>query len=566
MKFINSLIIRSPAFPLNKTINSPLFAEGIYLTSPTLYNEYQKLLLNVLTDKKEIQKLNVSIYKYQTRASSRCTPFGLFAGIGIGEFKTQNCITLDSNLKNILNRKTRLDMNVLCILAQELSKQDSIKRYLNFYPNNSIYQIERHYRYVEYYYHNTQRVHKLSKVDFSEYLKLVFNEAKGGKTLKELSNLLVSDDILQEEAEAFINELVSSQLLISELEPTVTGLDFFDVILKVLDDINKKNTSNELSSTLEILNRVKKSLAILDKNKINDIAEYQHIFNSINSVLPTITETNLFQTDLFIKTDVSTIDTTIQETILNALVFLNKITPLYKNKTLTDFKNRFNERYEDYEIPLLQALDTETGIGYSKKDTNGINNLIDDLYISSEATDRTLKWNNLQAVLHQLITKSIKENKTQIKITEQDFQGIDFSTKKLPHSLSVMFKVINQNTNKIILTGAGGSSAINLLGRFAHGNLDILNIVKVIAQHEQEQSNNNILAEVVHLPESRVGNILSRPIFREYEIPYLSKSSVDKDFQIEASDLFISIKNDEIILRSKRMNYPGAEPRGIEGK
>ena len=117
-----------------------------------------------------------------------------------------------------------------------------------------------------------------------------------------------------------------------------------------------------------------------------------------------------------------------------------------------------------------------------------------------------------------------------------------------------MFKLLNTSTNQVALSSVGGSSAINLLGRFANDNSDILNLINIISHHEQQQVGDCILAEIVHLPESRIGNILSRPIFREYEIPYLAKASVDKKFQIEASDLFLSLKGDKILLWSKRLN------------
>ena len=62
------------------------------------------------------------------------------------------------------------------------------------------------------------------------------------------------------------------------------------------------------------------------------------------------------------------------------------------------------------------------------------------------------------------------------------------------------------------------------------------------------------MAEIVHLPQQRTGNVLMRPVLREYEIPFLGRSSVDPAYAIPVSDLMVSVRNNTVLLRSKRLN------------
>ena len=107
-------------------------------------------------------------------------------------------------------------------------------------------------------------------------------------------------------------------------------------------------------------------------------------------------------------------------------------------------------------------------------------------------------------------------------------------------------------TENLILLYALSASAAKLLGRFSHSK-NIEKCVKEIIAIEEKMHPDKILAEIIHLPETRVGNILRRNHLRDYEIPYISKSTVKLENQINLNDLWLSVKDNRIILKSKKL-------------
>ncbi|CAM1371979.1 lantibiotic dehydratase [Tenacibaculum xiamenense] len=552
MKFLSKVIFRSPLYPTTKKIkeNDQAFFEGLYLSTPTLYKEYQKHLNKSSEASDKIKK---SLYKYQSRASNRCTPFGLFAGIGIGCWGDKNEIELSASLGETLVRTTRIDMNVLCMLTQQIADKEYIKPYLKFYPNTSIYKVGNTYRYIEYYYKNNKRYHNISSVDCNPYLTFILENTQEGKTINELVDFLVDDQITKEEAIFFINELIESQLLTNDLEANLTGEDYFKKIFNKVKEIVKLNKNKNSTELLNVLEKVNKLINKIDSKVLNSIKTYETIHIELKKIIANLTETNLLQTDLFKEAISNSVDKEIKNELERTLLFLNKITPVIQKNSLTNFIKRFRDRYEDNEVSLLTALDTEIGVGYLEKDIEGINELIEGLRFNFKNSESEIKWNTLQSHLLKLIVKATKENKKVIKISDNDFKDIDFTKKELPTSMAALFKVVEASTNKIHFKGAGGSSAINILGRFGLGNKDLHSVVTEIATFEQEQFPDKILAEIIHLPESRTGNILARSSFRDYEIPYLAKSSLKPDFQIKMENLFIKVRRNRVILFDKKL-------------
>lgn len=161
----------------------------------------------------------------------------------------------------------------------------------------------------------------------------------------------------------------------------------------------------------------------------------------------------------------------------------------------------------------------------------------------------------LQRVLHQKILDALKLNDRTIVLKDQDFSDLEAKWHDTPDTLSYMIELVNiGGEEKIKIISSGNSSAANLLGRFCHGDKKLMEHTQKIIAVEENINKDRIVAEIVHLPEARVGNVLMRPIFRKAEIPYLAKSILPLEKQINIDDLMVSIRGNRIRLRSKKHN------------
>ncbi|MFB6454996.1 lantibiotic dehydratase [Chitinophaga sp. Hz27] len=556
--FDQRLVLRTPRFPLTEQVNridfttllqDNAFLEALYLASPVLHDECIKWREGLITNKKDIDKLVRSVSKYYLRMSSRCTPFGLFSGCAVVEWSKEGTSIVVSD-KNI-DRHTRLDMHYLCALAQRLAKLPGIKENLRYFPNNSIYSIGDELRYVEYTYKNGKRRHQISAVTGAETVTRVLRSATNGATMKEMVGWLTDGEITTEEATVFIEQLMEAQLLVNELEPAITGKEFLFQIIAVLDNIDQQQES--IQKILPVLRQIGTLLKELDKTAGNNVTLYRDIMQILDLLGVKYEENKLFQTDTVKLVSGKGVDESIQEKLTAGLEALNKLTIAKPNEHLQSFTRRFYERYEDKEMPLLEVLDIETGIGYLDNGGGSIMPLIRGMHSVEKTRDKNIPWGKLETMLHNKLMDAYARKSNIVEFQDEDLAKLNANWNDLPPSISVMFRLID-NQDNVFIESVYGSSAANLLGRFAHADERINEMVCDITNQEQAQDPDIVYAEIIHLPESRAGNVLLHPVFRNYEIPYLAKSSLDKANQIDVQDLYVSVRNNKVILRSGRLN------------
>lgn len=562
----NTFVLRTPFFSFNEYretmrrlersedywkefLQNKILQEAVFLASPALFEEIKKFLSGNLPAGKKEQKMKMAVLRYYTRMSTRCTPFGLFAGFSVGRLGEKDEVILAPRESH--RRSTRLDMHYLCNLIQEVGKMEKLRHRLRYYPNTSSYPIGEKLRFIEYSYRNSERIHSSISVDYSSYLKTILDAAEPGATISSLVSSIVQDDITEEEARAFILELIDSQILVSELDPSVTGENLLNRFIRIW------KATGEEQQLLAQLEKLNSELISLDKNSTEDkFSVYAEIEKLIKEIGIAYDPKFIFQTDMYKETEKATLDESVISGIGEALDFMNRISINIPNPILTKFMENFDERYESQELPLLQVLDTELGIGYEER-YDDINPLLEGIVLPAPNPDYVeMKWNGIHSLLHKKFMEAYKNGDFCIELKDEDVKPgkSDWSKNTLTFSNICQIFQVKEGKPLLYVHGSGGSSAANLHGRFCHVTEKLENYVWEITDFEEKNHQEAIIAEIVHLPESRIGNILSRPVLRKYEIPYLCRPAVEPEYQIPLSDLYVSVRNGKVFLRSKRLN------------
>ena len=590
--FHPTLILRTPTLSFNQEISKealkeyllqPIFEEALYLASPTLYQEGRKWLAGQIKSEAEVTKLVSSLAKYLNRSRSRCTPFGRFASSSVVQWQRSSAISLGDE-----TRCARLDMSFLHALAQQLSAHPLIRSHLRYYPNSSWYTIGDEVRYIEYDGQAGRRTYQISSVGGSEELRQILAACESGCTYSEITDYLVGQRIPASDAIQFADELIQAQLLVSEMEPVITGNDLLQQILGVLRRVDQTLAEDTLKPLTTRLAAVEKELTHLAQSDLG-ADPYQAIEEQIKLLQIPWSSSSLFQVNTFRRDagrrdagrrdaaastvdrrntavatgaastvnrqdfQPNTLDQRWQEKIKQAAEMLVCLTSPSENQLLERFRRQFYERYEEAEMPLLSVLDTETGIKYGEIGQEVSSSLVDGL-VSSDSSQLT--QNEQKSMAEHWLLQKIRggegNGKGVIRINSKEVKFLANKDYVMPPSSSVVFRFVDQET--MYLEGVSGTSAANLLGRFANDDETIYQIVRDITEAEQQNNPDVILAEIVHLPRQRVGNILRRPVLREYELPYLAQSTQPQDQQIAAQDLWVSVRNERVILRSRRLD------------
>lgn len=548
---------------LRALVADPVVREALFCASPSL----DEAISAWLADEGNPRARGVTsiLMRYVARMCGRATPFGLFSSCAMGRVVSDGPTELRTGELGDVRRHSRLDMHYLTALVEALEREPALRRRLRYAPSSGLVAVGDHLHHAESETVKEGRTYKLVSLDPSGPLTAALDAARGGARPDDIAaRVLAQNPELQTEdasadhavARAFVDELIDSQVLVSELTPRITGKEPIHHVLDVLGD---EPSTRQL---VETLSSARDALGAMDRDGLGlSQARYEAIATTLQALPFSPDLARLFQVDLARPAEVSTLGPTVMAEVERGVELLRRFARPARDADLRQFAQRFLERYEQREVPLGEAIDEELGIGFGSTSA-APSGLIEGLPLAGPSA-RGTELEPRDAFLLRRLTRVLEEGGPW-QLTESDLEALELLSGRaapldarspgpaaLPDVFAAGVQLASRSADDLSVLVTWGGSLAPLLGRFCHGDLHVERATRAILAAEEALQPDIIMAEIVHLPAGRMGNILSRPVLRRFEIPYLGASGADE--QIPLGDLLVSVEGGKVRLRSQRL-------------
>lgn len=545
---------------LRQIVERPEIAEALFLASPDLSDTLEQWKRD--PESKKGKKTEQALVRYFLRMASRPTPFGLFSGCTAG--RTGDRTRLALGPRNEYRRHSRLDMDYLFALVEQLSRESDIRAELRYRPNSSLYETAGRLRFAESRLQGRLRTVHLVAIDAFDALRDTLCRAADGARLHDLAAALVAGDpdgeITPEDAEAFLHELVDSQLLVPELALPVTGLESTTGLVQQLDGVPG---ASDARARLADADRTLRDVDAAGLGSALDV--YRQLASELEPLGVPTSLSRLFQVDLIKPAEEVVIGADVIEELRRGIEIVHRFSRVQQEHSLEEFRAAFIDRYgADREVPLVDVLDEESGIGFERANRAGAEGspLLAGLPLQRRGEGSAFMWKNEDAALLDLVMRAVADGRDEIEIRDDELRQLEKSARPpIPeafHAMAVLCaesaEAVERGDFRVLLYGGQGPSGARMLGRFCHVDPEIDDGVRKHLADEEALHPDAVFAEIVHLPAGRIGNVLSRPVLRGHEIAFLGRSGAAPDRQIAVQDLMVTVSDGRIRLRSRSLD------------
>ena len=517
---------------IEKLKNNDVFREILSISSNDLITEIDN---GSITNDSRL-KLLYSCIKYAIRSSTRCTPFGLCAGVSIVSFAESTDLKLNAKSKSL--KYVRPDMEWLLEVINKIESNDNILENLKICFNSYVY--PKGNRLVNPWKVGIKTADTQStmiSIRNSKLMELIMNATSDYILYKDLKKLIKKEysNVTEEKIENFLKELLVNEYLMTELSPIMIN-------------------NQPLQQILDIL----KNVPIAQKYylKLNDIQNMLHDYaqcdigkagTKLNDICNCMKDINKSKNYIQVDLKKAPLKTHLSEKIPRAAQeFLDLLCQIadyeYEPNHIINFKSNFIEKYGfNVAIPILEVFDNDQGIGapagYMNPQTK------QQLVFYSQKTSKFQKY------LLYKVQEAIKLNHKEVRLIDAELTLLKTNyipLELLPKSVELCLEVIADDEKKIdegnfqiIPTGfVATESAGKSFGRFAYM------FSKEIEEQRTKRIEENsefITAELVEYPlYKRNCNIMLCNTTSKYQLHMNTPKSLKNNY-LSISDVCIGL-------------------------
>ena len=517
--------------------------KSILVSSRELYKAKDR---NLQQSSKKGKARELSYLKYLTRASTRSTPYGLFASVALGEFSAENHgepLVVEETKATI---ECRVDHAWLAHFVYELEKDPVVYPQLQVRFNQNCYVSGDRLKNPHYANHgfsqpNTTEV-KRNHIRNTPLITLIKSATQDFLGYDALKTKIQSHypGVPEEKIVATINMLLDNEILLTNLRVPSNCADGLTYVLKALEPIGG---IDQKKAELRRLNTLVQQINSEDQLERLELATVQEIYAIMESLLGEANEKDLLAVNKGTVLRANKLPREVKTTIerfIEGVTYLQVESP----SPLEKFKRQFQEEYgTNVEVPFCEIIDPNR--------FNGLAYLKEDHAFQNEEKDRKIKQ-----IVDEKILYCLQSQGEEVILRQSDFAALEpGGEEKLPESFDIDFFVTKEDGGyHLAMAPIGGSrSAGDMFNRFAH--------VLAPALFRKYKENNEACIssdpEIIsveireEIAMGRLGNVNDHSSGHPYYIALATTGDQSTAKELTLDDLLIGLQNNCLYIKSK---------------
>lgn len=521
-------------------VDRPEVAEALYLASPDL--DAAIPLWREDPTRGRGPGIERALVRYFLRMACRPTPFALFGGCSVGTVGPRTRLELAG--REHYRRHTTVDVDILRAAAARAVEDGGAA----LCPNTTLHRTAGEVRWVERREAVPAASHHLVAAPRHAALDAVLDRAATHATRSQLASAAAGAGMAPGDATELVDRLVAGQVVVPVVQVPATG----DALGSLVRRLHEGATGAGVAARLAAAAR---RLAAVDGAGLGvGTDHYREVAAALGDLVDGADPARLCSVQLVKPAPAATLGTAVVDELRRAVTVLHRLAPRPSRPEFDRFKQGFERRYGAQEVPLLEALDEDIGVGFGAGAPT--EPLLAGLSFPT-GTPPGPAWGRREAVLSEKLatlpagtTELVVDNDLVDQLAEDEALPLPGAFAVVASVAAVGEEALDAGRFRVAVEAVGGPSGAWMLGRFCAADPDLLERVREHLAAEEAGDPDAVWAEVAHLPAGRFGNVVLRPVLRGWEIPYLGASGAPADRQIAASDLALSLRDGRFVLRS----------------